>query len=165
MSKFILALFASVVIAVTGTSGYNQNRFGSAVGNPSWIIEVSNEHNNLRIGGANENGKYTLVTFWDSADAESRVACGRYQAVISGNPAVKDMVDYACINFDESASLFSNIVRADGLDSSIQYHACGEVAGQLKERFGLDKGMGSMLVSPSGMVIAYNPTPDYLASL
>lgn len=158
MKKILLGI-AFLSILITGTSGFNEKRFDSAIGNSAPIFEVTNSEGTETVGGRHSN--YTLVTFWDSTDAESRMACKYYDRLAETD----NSIEFVGVNFDKSEALFSEIVANDNLDKSKQYRVSDDAARELRARYGLDSGMGSVLLSPDGTVVAYNPTEEYLKTL
>lgn len=50
------------------------------------------------------------------------------------------------VNFDDSENLFREIVRLDSLIPAQQYHAGGDTARAISNNYGLDEGMGSLLI-------------------
>lgn len=108
-------------------------------------------------------GNYVLLNFWSSTDAASREAANLYTAWLRRNPGSD--IRLISVNFDSSGKLFSEIVRRDSLVPSEQFHVDGEKARSIIEDYGLEKGFGSVLISPEGNIIAHNPDPESLPML
>ncbi len=159
MKKILLSI-AFLSVLIIGTSGFNEERFDTAIGDRAPIFEVTNTHGTTTVGGL--DSRYTLVTFWDSTDAESRMACRFYDRLTDKS---NSKINFVGVNFDGSEALFDEIAACDGLDMTRQYHVSNEAARELRARYGLDNGMGSVLLAPDGRVVAYNPTEEYLESV
>lgn len=162
MKKFLFVI-ALLVVLVAGTSAYNEERFDTVPGDTAPLFEVSDNGRSISLGEL--RGRYALITFWDSTDAASRVACSQYSTVIANTPGLDTQIAFVGINFDDSRALFEEIVRTDGLDQSSQYRVDDDTADALRARYGLDAGMGSVLIDPEGRVVTFNPTPESLKNL
>lgn len=158
MKKIVFGI-ALAVLSLVITSGFNEDRTELRPGMSAPIINVENKAQSFSLN--DWHGKYVLVTFWDSSDAQSRVANSSYQALLSDKNAAK--VKFVGINFDDSQALFEEIVKADQLDAANQYRVEDDAARQLQQLYGLADGMGSVLISPDGRVECFNPTAEKLA--
>lgn len=105
---------------------------------------------------ADYEGKYLLLSFWSSDDARSRQMCNEYSKWMAGN-AGSDGIEMLAVNFDENETLFSRIVEADGMNPQAQFNVKGEVAEKIRNEFRLNDGLGALLISPDGVVLAANP--------
>lgn len=157
MKQFFFSV-ALATILLTATSGYNEDSFTAEIGGKAPQLNVSNQSQTFSL--EDESGHYTLISFWDSSDAQSRVAMGQYQAIIGGN--TENSIELVGINMDESEVLYEEILKADGLNESNQYRVEGDAADRLRARYGLDEGLGSVLVGPDGRVVKFNPTAEDL---
>ena len=162
MKKFLfgIALVFSLLVIATG---FTENPADKKIGINSQmpVFQVSNQTNSMTVGNQADN--YILVSFWDSSDAESRLACTMYQGIINND--VNSNIEFVAINFDINVDLFAEIVRIDNLDTNLQYRLDSNTAMQLRAIFDLDKGMGSVLVAPDGTIAAFNPSSEYLKAL
>jgi len=107
-------------------------------------------------------GNYTLVTFWSSTDAQSRLANRQYDRLTASTDG---HVRHLAVNLDPSEGVFTQLVTLDGLDSNAQYHAQGDEAQHLAQVWRLDSGYNSYLVDPDGTIIAINPNPIDILTL
>lgn len=108
-------------------------------------------------------GDYVLLNFWSATDAPSRHAANQYtawQRMHQGSD-----LKLIGINFDDSEALFHEIVRRDSLENSNQFYAQGDVARDIIDNYGLEHGLGSVLIGPDGKIIAHNPTLALLDQL
>ena len=118
----------------------------------------------LTISNGNENisldmmkGKHILLTFWASTDGISRVACNEYSAFVK-NVAIKEQIYHLSINFDKNNNLFNETVRRDNLNAKTQFNVKGDEAKKIIETFHLEDGYNTLLIDPTGRVIATNPS-------
>ena len=158
---FFLVALLSVLFMTT--SALNEKRFDILPSSFAPIETVENDYNECTIGGV--TGRFTLVTFWDSSDAESRQQVNEYVAIIHKNSDLSKKIDFVGINFDEDEIFFDEIVDNDNLDVKSQFHVKGSQAQDIIESYCLENGFGTILVGPRGEVIGYNPDLETLASL
>lgn len=161
--KNFFFIVAILTVLFTGTSGMNEERFDTQPGAMAPIFEVANSANTVSLSDL--RGRYTLVTFWNSTDAASRMACNEYNALVDNDHALNGHIAFLGINLDASKTLFEEITKIDDLNKDSQYHVEGDVARHLVSLYGLDKGMGSVLIDPHGKVVTYNPSPEFLKSI
>lgn len=103
---------------------------------------------------------YTLLHFWASHDAPSRIANIRYNNVVEqlGN----DRLRYIAVSYEGNEILHNEIVRRDKLASASQYYDKGGETSSLYARYRLKKGFASYLIDASGSIIARDPSPQQL---
>lgn len=105
------------------------------------------------------HGKYVLVDFWSSADANSRIKSNEYNKLtLPENCNIRRL----SVNFDRSRELFNEIVTRDHLDPSEQYFAGDGDAEQLAHDYAVGRAYNSYLINPDGEIIAVNPDNKYL---
>ena len=91
----------------------------------------------------NHSGRYTLLNFWATYDAESRARNVQLW----------------------KESIFTETVKADKLEGTKQFH---EELGRKSELFGkynLQKGFCNFLIDDKGVIIAANVTPEDLTKV
>ena len=69
------------------------------------------------------------------------------------------------VKYDESESLFHEIVLHYSLVPEKQFHASGDTARAIIKNYGLGRGYGAVLVNPDGKVSAYNPSDKQLDAI
>lgn len=158
MKKTILlaVLFVGVLFCAVG---YADSQYRTALGHhvPSLVLPQADSV--LRYDRS--DGDYVLLNFWTSVDAPSRRQANEYTAWIRNNPEAP--VKLISVNFDHSRGMFSEIVKLDSLIPASQYYAEGDTARAIIDNFGLNRGYGSLLISPEGKIIAHNPTDAQLS--
>lgn len=152
--KKTLLMTLSACLFMFLLAAYGSNPCDDRVGYlaPNFTLKNSTKEMELQ----QMKGGYVLLTFWTSSDAESRIANLQYdRAVRSINE-----LEHVSVNFDRSEGVYRGIVRNDGLDKSSQFYGGNEMS--LYSRYGLNRGMKSLLLDPSGMIVAENPHPNDL---
>jgi hypothetical protein len=162
MKKTFL-MIASLLVLLLTTSGFNDNSTGAMPGNIAPMINLQNDSTAVEL--SHYRGKFVIVSFWSSADAQSRALCNTYNAWIKNNDPRNEKVCLLGVNFDENSTMFSQIVRADNLDPKTQFNAKGKNAEKINSDYHLTKGYGTLLIDPNGRVIAANPNPLQIAAL
>lgn len=163
MMRKNLFVVTLLMILFISTSGYNEQRFETSILRSAPIETVKNSNNEFTIGG--RNGRYTLVTFWESGDARSRQQANEYAALFHSNQAISAKIDFVGVNFDTESVIFDEIVANDNLNPASQYNVEGRKAEKLMSVYELYEGYGSMLLDPNGTIVAFNPSADQLAQL
>ncbi len=103
--KKTLIRFVGVVLLFILASAGSGNYYGVEVGEQAPNFEVSNETHSLQLQSL--RGKYVVVTFWSSADADSRIANMMHDRAASSN----ENLEHVALNFDESQPLWNTILR------------------------------------------------------
>ncbi len=158
MKKTLFTIVTACVLLVF-LAANSSNPKGNGLGRiaPNFVTE--NEFRRFELQRNNEN--YVLLTFWNSVDAESRIANVTYDRALKN---VKG-IEYIAINFDKSYGVYREMLKLDGVNSVKQFYDCDGEEGKLYSRYGLKKGMKSLLLDKSGKVIAENPTVRELNDL
>lgn len=154
----ILALFIGLLIT---SSGFNKTSLNTSIGKQAPILAIDKIEN--VIDKSEKEGNYVLLSFWSTTDGASRMSVNNYNKWM--NNLRPENVDFVSVNFDKSERLFNEIVKRDGLDDSQQFNVCGNQAKQIIRDYHLDKGYGSILISPEGTIISHNPSYNELANI
>lgn len=109
-------------------------------------------------------GKYVLLSFWSSTDAISRVACNEYTS-FSKQVNAEEQFCFVSINFDKSEGLFKEIVKRDNLNARTQFNVQGDEANKIKRTFHLEDGYNTLLIDPTGRIVATNPSTTALTKI
>lgn len=154
----ILALFIGLLIT---SSGFNKTSLNTSIGKLAPALAIDKIEN--VIDQSEQEGKYVLLSFWSTTDGASRMSVNNYNNWMSNRQP--ENVDFLSVNFDKSERLFHEIVKRDGLNSDQQFNVSGNQAKQIIRDYHLDKGYGSILISPEGKIVAHNPTNGDLAKI
>ncbi len=160
MKKTILlaVLFAGVLFCAVS---YSDIHYSTAVGRQAPALSVGSGAQTLSLDDL--RGKYVLLNFWKSTDALSRRSANVYTAWRRSHPEAA--MELVSVNFDQNPQLFREIARRDDLDLAGQFSVQGDTARAVAATFGLDKGLGTLLINPEGRIIAHNPTEAQLSEL
>ena len=140
-----------MLVVVTGFN-HNPENNRITIGDTVKAFEIENATSHFTVGS--DQDCLTLVTFWESCDAESRRACNFYNNLLCDSENIR----FVGINMDPSEILFNEIVKTDGINPFNQYHISdGSTIYALRGAFGLESGMGSVLIDQQGKIIAFNP--------
>ena len=160
MKKTILLAIVFVGVLVLSV-GYSDSRYRTAIGRTVPSVVLPSASGDVDLGAL--RGHYVLLNFWKSTDAPSRRSINDYTAWLRRHPSSD--VRLVSVNLDETPQMFREISRRDSLMPSTQFYVGGDTAAAITSTFGLSDGLGTMLISPDGKIIAHNPTPDRLAEL
>ncbi len=155
----IIAIFIGVLVCAVG---YADSQYRTAIGRKPPALCLPQQGNRApETSLAQQQGKYVVLNFWKSTDAPSRQAANEYTAWQRSHPDSK--LEVISVNLDESPALFNEIMRRDSLIQSDQYYLGGDTAQAVINSYGLNRGLGSMLIDPSGKIIVHNPTSAQLS--
>ncbi len=154
----VIVLFAVLVISV---SAYSERVFEAAEGYNAPSMTIENSDTTLSL--ADIKGRYVIVTFWSSADADSRLRAYRYDEAAKLLP--QERFCLLSVNFDRSERLFREIVRRDNLSAENHIHVDGSQANRIIHDYRLTEGFKSLLIDPKGRIVAMNPSIETLTKM
>jgi len=160
MNKTLLTLVVAALLTLL-TSAYYSAPADSRIGYKAPALELGDDHNDLSPL-QQYHGENILLTFWTSADAQSRLEDRRYDR-LSRKSGVH--YNHVSVNLDRSASVFNTVVALDSLDRSTHYTASIDVQENLIRNWRLDEGFHSFLLDGSGKIIAIDPDEATLRKL
>ena len=107
-------------------------------------------------------GENVLLTFWSSADVESRWINKHYDSLsrVDGAGFV-----HVSVNMDRSEGVFDAEVAIDNLNHSTQFSTSQEAQEKIIKSWRLDEGYHSFLMDANGKIVAVDPDEQMLASL
>lgn len=149
---FIIVVFAVFLVSV---SAHTSKVVDSSEGYIAPFFSI--ECNDTSVSLDEFKGKYVLLTFWASNDANSRIKCREYTS-FAQDLNLEDKFCQLSINFDRSERLFSEIVKLDKLDAETQFYAQGDNALRLIKEYQLESGYNSFLIDQQGKIVEINPT-------
>lgn len=155
---FIIAIFAVLLVSM---SAHTERVYEAADGFNAPNLTVDNSHSALSLSDL--KGKYVLVTFWASSNAQSRISAARYDDF--SKSLDEERFCLLSVNFDRSERLFREIVRRDNLSAKSQFYVSGSNAETIFENYHLGNGFQSFLINPQGKIVATNPSNDTLKKI
>ena len=156
---FVIALFAVYLIFV---SAHTEKVIDAEIGYFAPYFTFGQDEN--QISSEDVKGKYLLLSFWSSSDAQSRIVCKDYTEFMRSLESSENIC-HVGVNFDRTEKLFEELVRLDNLSVETQYYAQGDNASQIIENYHLENGFQSYLVDKQGRIVAKNPSTTFLLKI
>ena len=156
-----LIIIVLLVGLLSVTYGFESTSTAATIGDEAPAFNVKNAQCTF---APNHKERYTLVAFWISEDAQSRITATEYSRWYqqSGNANV---IEYASINLDEDPVLYHEIIRQDRLPDNTQFYAGPALAQNLRTTYGISDHYGAILIDPDGRIVAVNPAKSTLEAL
>ncbi len=158
MKKTINPIVSLALLFLLFASSSNINETETRVGAQVPNFTVSNNDTTLSLQDA--RGKYVIVTFWSSTVPESRIDNMRHDRTAKNNSKLA----HIAINYDTSRGVFNEICKLDNLDSYSQFYGGNETGMGLLTVWHQEDGFTSILIDPTGKVLALNPTDELLTA-
>jgi hypothetical protein len=160
MNKTLLTI-ATFGLLTLFTSAYYLAPADSRIGYRAPSLALGNSNNDLSPL-QQHRGSNVLLTFWSSADAQSRLDNMRYDRLSRNDHAAYTHVS---VNMDRSESVFDNVIVLDNLDRSSQFFSSVEAQADIIKSWRLEDGYHSFLLDAQGVIIAVDPDERTLAQL
>ena len=107
-------------------------------------------------------GKYVLLSFWASYDAQSRMQNASLNNALQSTS--RNNVEMVSISFDEYKSIFDETVRKDQIVTPTCFvETKGESSGLFK-KYRLGRGFTNYLLDDNGVIIAKNISASELSA-
>lgn len=150
------------IVLLLSVNAYTARVYDSKVGLKAPELRCS-ESDTACVELSDLKGRYVLLSFWSSTDAESRLAEREYDRMAADYDEV--LLSRLSINFDRSQSLFREILRIDRLNETTRYHVNGSEATKIRSAYGLSEGFKTFLIDPEGRIVAMNPSEKILTKM
>lgn len=160
MNKIFLT-FAIVGLLTLFTSAYYSAPDDSRIGYKAPALVLGNDDNGLKPL-QQHRGENVLVSFWTSADAQSRIDNLKYDRLSKHDGS---SFIHVSVNLDRSHSVFNSIVVVDNLDRSSQFATAPDVQQRIISNWRLDEGYHSFLIDRQGKIAAVDPDEEMLAGI
>lgn len=157
-----LIIIVLLVGMLSVTYGFESIPEAITIGDKAPAFSVKNTHRTF--ASDNRDGRYTLIAFWASEDAQSRITATGYSRWYQQTKDT-NAIEYASINLDEDPMLYHEIIRQDRLPNNTQYHAGAALAHNLRTVYGISDHYGAILIDPDGRIVAVNPEKSTLEAL
>lgn len=160
MNKILLTIAVLGLLTLL-TSAYYSAPADSRIGFKAPSLVLGDDNNGLSPL-QQHHGENILLTFWTSADAQSRLDDMRFDRL--SRQQNKHYI-HVSVNLDRSAGVFNSIVALDNLDRSTHYTVSSEVRDAVIKGWRLDEGFHSFLLDGEGKIIAVDPDEATLSRL
>ena len=159
MKKTLLAV-AAIAMLLVFSSAYNAKVIDSRVGYQAPNFTVSNADTTVSLQDL--KGDYVLLTFWSSADAQSRISNMHYDRIAGASSNLQ----HIAVNYDRSALVFGEVSKIDNLQNGSQFFDAEGHESQLHKTYRISSmGYRTLLIDPNGEIISENPSDSELAQL
>lgn len=159
MNKAILTIASSFVLTLFG-SAFVPVRTAPAEGyRAPDVVVTSASGDSVQQQSLIKAGRPVLLTFWNSNEAASRVACARYDRMFADS-ALKEQMSFVTVNLDRSEGVYRLTAQHDGLINGSHMHLDNTQARHVIEDYGLGDGCKSFLIDAQGVIVAVNPDHD-----
>ena len=158
----IIVIFAVLLGLGSAASG---SAADGKVGSKAPMFKI--ERSDSTVALDDMKGKWVLLQFWASSDADSRIACKQYTMLEQNQESSNsgERFHLLAINLDRSERLFREIVRRDGLSAESQFFIERSNAEKFIDDYHLESGLSSFLIDPNGLIVAKNPSEQQLIEL
>ena len=127
---------------------------------PDFKIEsASNEQPAFKLGDL--KGKYVLLSFWASYDAQSRMQNASLSNALRSTSQDVEMVS---VSFDEYKSIFNETIKKDQISTSNCFVELAGVSSDLYQTYRLKRGFKNFLLDENGVIVAKDVTVSELSS-
>lgn len=160
MNKVLLTI-AVLALLTLFTSAYYSAPADSRIGYKAPSLVLGKSNNGLSPLQQHQ-GENLLLTFWASADAQSRLDNMRYDRLsrVKGSNYT-----HVSVNLDRSQSVFNSIVAIDNLDRSAHFGTSTDSQETIIKSWRLEDGYHSFLIDQRGIILAVDPDAAQLAKL
>ena len=153
--KKTFSMIVLIVVLLSTVSAHTDVDFRVSEGMKAPRFEVKGV-DGLTVSPSDMKGRFVIVNFWSSTDADSRIAVDLYNNYVDAQPSGK--ISLVSINIDSDKKLIGEIMRRDRLNVNSQYTFDAGQSQDIIRRNNLDRGVNSYLVSPEGRIVAVNPS-------
>ena len=105
-------------------------------------------------------GKYVLLSFWASYDAQSRMQ----NATLNNEVKKAGNVEMVSVSFDEYKSVFTETIKQDQISTSKCFVELNGQESELYKTYRLKKGFKNYLLDENGVIIAKDIKASELSS-
>ena len=159
MIKNVKPIF--VVLVLSSLVSFNEPSTSTeklSLGDKAPELVLGNDTQLLNLQNAKKD--YTLLSFWASYDAASRMENARMDHLVA-NSANVNMIS---ISFDSYKSVYQASIKQDKVDASECHWEMEGENSKIFKSYDLKNGFKNYLVDKNGVIIAKNLTADDLVS-
>ncbi len=153
-----------VLLASSLTSFVEKNKTfsGLNVGDAAPEIDIKNnndesaskslEHPQFNLSSL--KGKYVVLSFWASYDANSRIQNIQLSNMLKSFP--NDKIEMVSISYDDFESIFKETIRKDQIVTSNLFIDLDGHQSEIYRDYKLDRGFNNYLLDGNGIIVAKN---------
>ena len=157
----VLSVIAVLSLLLSFSSAYNVQEIDCKINSFAPNLSISNDDSTFIL--SKQRGKFVLLNFWSSENAESRIRnivnCKLTENIDSSKLALLS------VNYDANKNLFKEIVNVDNLNEESQFYDSNGIRSEVYKQFHLENGFNSYLINKEGKIVAINPTSQQLTIL
>lgn len=121
---------------------------------PDFTIELTTPTKQQAFDLDNLKGKYVLLSFWASYDAQSRMQNISLSNVLQSTS--HSNVEMVSVSFDEFQSIFQETIRKDQIVTPTCFVETRGESSEVFKKYRLNKGFANYLLDGNGVIIAKN---------
>lgn len=153
---FVVLAFSSLISLSFNDRSTSTEKL--ALGDYAPKLVLGNEKQSLNL--QNSNNDYTLLSFWASYDAASRIQNAKMYRMVAASSRVK-MIS---ISFDSYQSVYLSAMRQDKVNLPDCYWEMEGENSEIFKSYDLKDGFKNYLLDKNGVIIAKNLSEDELNS-
>lgn len=157
VSGFIVALLI-ISFAFFSFVGKDTHTEGLTIGDRAPEFKICSEKQLVNL--KDFRGKYVLLSFWASYDANSRIN----NATLSHATNQIGNVEMVSVSFDNYESIFNETIRKDRISTSNCFVELDGENSEIYKTYRLHKGFKNYLLNEQGVIIAKNINAKQLSS-
>lgn len=161
MIKNVRGVFV-VLIIISFTSfsfvGKDTSTEGLTIGDKAPEFKICGEKQLVDLKDL--RGKYVLLSFWASYDADSRMK----NAILNSVVGKADNVEMVSVSFDDYKSVFNETIKRDRITTSNCFVELSGTRSDIYKAYRLHKGFKNYLLDENGVIIAKDITASELIS-
>ena len=163
--KYVKWIFVVLLISsLTSFVGKDKPTGGLSVGDiaPDFQIQsMSAEQSAQEL--SDMKGRYVLLSFWASYDAQSRMQNASLSNVLRSVPQ-GNRVEMVSVSFDEYQSIFEETIRKDQIVTPTCFVETAGESSDLFKKYRLSRGFTNYLLDGDGVIIAKNISATELST-
>ena len=148
--KGILAILAAVSFTFISFVGKDTPTQGLTIGDKAPEFKICRDKQLVDLKDL--RGKYVLLSFWASYDANSRMK----NASLSHVASKSNHIEMVSVSFDNYASIFSETIKKDRISTAHCFVETDGENSELYHTYRLHKGFQNYLLDENGVIIAKN---------
>lgn len=162
--KYVKWFFVVLLIgSLTSFVSKNKPTSGLNVGDmaPDFCIRTSSAEQPVH-DLSDLQGRYVLISFWASYDAQSRIRNACLSNVL--RLASPKNVELVSVSFDDYASVFQETVRKDRIVTPVCFVETKGKSSDIFRKYRLNKGFTNYLLDGNGVIVAKDLTAADLSA-